>query len=62
MLLSSLTTGEWIVAVGSAVLLLLTMAPVVWLCWHFVAMSDDAMAKMVADVQRFVEQRDRLRR
>ena len=60
--LSALTTAEWIVAIASALLLLLTTAPVVWLCCRFVGMSDDAMAKEVADVQRFVEERDRLRR
>jgi uncharacterized membrane protein YfbV (UPF0208 family) len=58
----ALTTGEWIVAIASALLLLLTTAPVIWLCCRFVAMSDDAMAKEVADIQRFVEQRDRFRR
>jgi hypothetical protein len=57
-----LTTAEWIVAAGSAVLLLLTVAPIVWLCWRFVQMSDDAFAKQVADIERFVELRDQARR
>jgi hypothetical protein len=61
-LLGSLTTAEWIVAAGSAVLLLLTVAPIVWLCWRFVQMSDDAFAKQVADIERFVELRDQARR
>lgn len=61
-LLASLTTGEWIVAVGSGVVLLLSVAPVVWLCWRFVQMSDDAFARQVADVQRFAELRDEARR
>jgi hypothetical protein len=61
-LVASLTTGEWIVAVGSAVLLLLSIVPVVWLTWRFVQMSDDTYAREVADVQRFVELRDRARR
>jgi hypothetical protein len=61
-LLASLTTAEWIVAVGSAVLLLLTVVPVVWLCWRFLQMSDDAFARQVADVERFAELRDRARR
>jgi hypothetical protein len=60
--LASLTTGEWIVTIGSALLLLLSLAPVVWLCWRFVQMSDDAVARTVADVQRFAELRDRARR
>jgi hypothetical protein len=61
-LLASLTTGEWIVAVGSAVVLLLSVAPVVWLCWRFLQMSDGEFAKQVADVERFVELRDQARR
>jgi type IV secretory pathway VirB3-like protein len=61
-LVGSLTTAEWIVAVGSAVLLILSIAPIVWLCWRFVQMSDDAFAKQVADIERFVELRDQARR
>jgi type IV secretory pathway VirB3-like protein len=61
-LLTSLTTGEWIVAVGSTVLLILLIAPVVWLCWRFLQMSDDAFAQTVADVERFIELRDDARR
>jgi hypothetical protein len=61
-MLLSLTTGEWLVAAGSAVVLLLTVAPVVWLCWRFVQMSDDAFARQVADVERFIELRDQARR
>jgi hypothetical protein len=61
-LLGSLTTGEWIVAAGSAVVLLLSIAPVVWLSWRFLQMSDDAFARQVAEVQRFTELRDRARR
>ena len=61
-MLLSLTTGEWIVAAGSAVVLLLSVVPLVWLGWRFVQMSDDAVAQTVADVQRFAELRDRARR
>ena len=61
-MLLSLTTGEWIVAAGSAVVLLLSIVPLVWLGWRFVQMSDEAVARTVADVQRFVELRDRARR
>jgi hypothetical protein len=61
-LVCSLTTGEWIVAGGSAVVLLLSIAPVVWLTWRFVQMSDDEYARTVADVERFVELRDQARR
>jgi hypothetical protein len=61
-MLLSLTTGEWLVAAGSAVVLLLSVAPIVWLCWRFVQMSDDAFARQVADIERFVQLRDRARR
>ena len=61
-LVGSLTTGEWIVAVGSAVLLFLTVAPIAWLTWRFVQMGDDEYARQVAEVQRFVALRDRARR
>jgi hypothetical protein len=62
MLPSALTTGEWLVAVGSGLVLLLSLVPMVWLTWRFVQMSDDAFAKQVADVERFVELRDQARR
>jgi hypothetical protein len=61
-MLLSLTTGEWIVAAGSAVVLFLSVVPLLWLGWRFVQMSDDAVARTVADVQRFAELRDRARR
>jgi hypothetical protein len=61
-MLLSLTTGEWIVAAGSAVVLLLSIVPLVWLGWRFVQMSDEAVARTVADIQRFAELRDRARR
>jgi hypothetical protein len=61
-LVGSLTTLEWIVAVGSAVVLLISIAPIVWLAWRFLQMSDDAFAKQVADIERFVELRDEARR
>jgi hypothetical protein len=61
-IIGALTTAEWLVAAGSAVLLLLSLVPVVWACWHFVQMSDDEYARTVADVERFVELRDIARR
>jgi hypothetical protein len=60
--LSALTTGEWIVAVGSGLVLLLSLVPVVWLCWHFVQMSDTEMANTIADVERFAAGRDSARK
>jgi hypothetical protein len=46
--LSALTTGEWIVAIVSAVVVLVSAAPVVWLCWRFVQMSDEEVARAIA--------------
>jgi hypothetical protein len=61
-MLLSLTTGEWLVAAGSGIVLLLSLVPVVWLGWLFVAMSDQTYRRTVADVERFVELRDAARR
>jgi hypothetical protein len=52
MQIMELTTGEWIVASGSAVLLLLSLVPVLWACWLFIQMSDGAVAEAVAEAQR----------
>jgi hypothetical protein len=60
--LSALTTGEWIVAVGSGLVLLLSLVPVVWLGWRFVQMSDDEFSESVADVECFAAQRDSARK
>lgn len=62
MLLSSLTTGELIVAVVSGVLLLLSTVPLVWLGWRFVQMSDDSVVRTIAGVERFAKLRDEARR
>jgi hypothetical protein len=62
MLLSALTTGEWIVSIGSGVLLVLSVVPFVWLGWRFVKMSDEAFDRQVIDFARFVEARDGARR
>ena len=59
--LNALTTGEWIVAVGSGLVLLLSLMPVAWLSWRFVQMSDDEFAETVADVERFAARRDSAR-
>ena len=60
--LNALTTGEWIVAVGSGLVLLLSLVPVVWLGWRFVQISDDEYAETVADVEHFVARRDSARK
>jgi hypothetical protein len=59
--LSALTSGEWIVAVGSGLVLLLSLVPVVWLSWRFVQMSDDEFTESVAEVERFIARRDSAR-
>jgi hypothetical protein len=61
-IIGMLTTGEWIVAAGSALVLLAMTAPLVWLCWLFVRMDDAAVRRAVDDAQRFVEQNERAHR
>jgi hypothetical protein len=48
-LLAALTTGEWLVTVGSGLVLLLSAAPFVWLMWRFLAMSDSEVARAIAE-------------
>jgi len=60
--LSALTTGEWVVAAGSAAALLLSLVPVLWACLLFVEMSDAAVANAIDDAQRTALLKDRLRR
>jgi ABC-type nickel/cobalt efflux system permease component RcnA len=43
------TTGEWIVAVGSGLLLLLTAAPFLWLTSRFLQTSDGEVARAIAE-------------
>jgi hypothetical protein len=62
MLLSTLTTAEWLVVAGSGVLLVLSLVPVIWASWRFVQMSDDEYERTVAQVERFADLRDRARR
>ncbi len=56
-----LTTGEWIVAAGSAALLLLSLVPVLWACWLFVDMSDGAVDDAIRDAQQPAVLKSRLR-
>jgi hypothetical protein len=48
-IIATLTTGEWIVAVGSGLVLLLSLAPVIWLTWRFLQMSDSEVARAIAE-------------
>ena len=54
-IIGTLTIGEWVVAAGSALVLLAMTAPIVWLCWRFVQMDDAAVSHAIADAERFVE-------
>jgi hypothetical protein len=58
-IIAALTTGEWIVAAGSALVLLATTAPVVWLCWLFVRMDDEQVSRAIADAQRSARRKER---
>ena len=48
-IIATLTTGEWIVAVGSGLLLLLSLVPVIWLTWRFLQMSDSEVAHAITE-------------
>jgi hypothetical protein len=61
-IIATLTTGEWIVAAGSALVLLAMTAPIVWLCWLFIDMDDGAVSRAIADAQRSAEVKERARR
>jgi hypothetical protein len=54
-LIASPTAGDWIAIAASGVVIVLLIAPVVWLSWRFLQMSDDAFTKSVNDVQEFVD-------
>jgi hypothetical protein len=57
----TLTTGEWIVAIASGVLLLLSAIPFVWACWRFLQMSDGAVARAIEDAQRMADLKQQAR-
>jgi hypothetical protein len=54
-LIASLSGGDWIWIAVSGIIIVLLIAPVVWLCWRFLQMSDEAFIKSVNDVQEFVD-------
>jgi len=62
LIIGTLTTGEWIVAAGSALVLLAMTAPIVWLCWLFVQMDDAAVSRAIADAESAKERNDRAHR
>ena len=47
--IATLTTGEWIVTVGSGLVLLLSLVPVIWFTWRFLQMSDSEVARAIAE-------------
>ena len=53
LVITTLTTGEWIVAIASGVFLLLSLVPLILGSWFFVQMSDDAVARTIDEVQRY---------
>jgi hypothetical protein len=61
-IIGTLTTGERIVAAGSAFVLLAMTAPIVWLFWLFVQMHDAAVSRAIDDAQRLAERNERARR
>jgi hypothetical protein len=60
--LGSLTTAEWIVAVVSGLVFLVSMIPLVWLTWCFVQMDDAAVAREIEHAQLVATSKDELRR
>jgi hypothetical protein len=61
LVITTLTTGEWIVAIASGVFLLLFLVPVLLGSWFFVQMSDDTVARTIDDVQRYAKLKETAR-
>ena len=59
LIITTLTTGEWIVAIASGVLL--SLVPVILGGWLFVQMSDDTVARTIDDVQRYSKLKENAR-
>jgi hypothetical protein len=54
-LIASPAAGDWLAIAAAGVAIVLLIAPVVWLAWRFLQMSDEAFIKSVNDVQKFVD-------
>jgi hypothetical protein len=54
-LIASPAAGDWIAIAAAGVVIVLLIAPVVWLAWRFLQMSDEAFIRSVNDVQKFVD-------
>jgi type IV secretory pathway VirB3-like protein len=55
MLIASLGAGGWIAIAVTGIFTVLLIAPVVWLAWRFLQMSDEAFIESVNDVEEFVD-------
>jgi hypothetical protein len=54
-LIASPAGEDWVAIAVFGIISVLLIAPVVWLSWRFLQMSDDAFIKSVNDVQAFVD-------
>jgi hypothetical protein len=61
-LIGSLTTGEWIVAIVSAALTVPVLVFFVWLMWRFVEMEDTTVIREIENAQRIANAKDDPRR
>jgi hypothetical protein len=61
-IVASLSLGGWIAIAVCVILVVLSAAPVIWLCWRFAQMSDEAVENAVEDVQRFIDLSEEARR
>lgn len=62
LMIGSLTTGEWIVAIVSAALTVPALVLSVWLMWRFVEMEDTTVVREIERAQSVAAARDDLRR
>jgi hypothetical protein len=62
LIVGTLTTAEWIVVAGSVLVFALTIAPIVWLTWHFVTLDDGTVTRMIDDVERLTALKEQARR
>ena len=60
--IATLTNAEWIVAVVSALGLLASIVPIVWLSWRFVQMDDGAVVHAIENAQQLAKAKDQIRR
>jgi len=61
-MIGSLTTGEWVVAIVSAVLTIPFLVLSVWLAWRFVDRDDATAIREIERAQIVADAKDELRR